>query len=113
MLGLFEVIDGLAALGGYRGSLATAFSLLELVWFLFTLVALLAFQKQSFSLLTPLLYTGYFTLSWFYGSFLIASSPENQVMQLPAWFMWVATLFGASYCTTAFWQYRAFYLARH
>lgn len=109
VLGFFQVADGLTALSGYRSSLNTAFSLLELIWFLVTLVFVLAFQKQHYKIFVPLIYIVYYVFSWLYGSYLLTQREIGIALQLPMWFMVLASSFGAIYCASAFRAYKQWF----
>lgn len=110
VIGFMEVIDGLFALSGFRGDIATAFSLVELLWFLMSLLYLLAFQKQGMPLLIPSIYIIYTIFSWLYGSYRVTQISTGDALQLPEWFMFLATGFGFSYCMSAFYFYKKSFL---
>lgn len=110
VIGFMQIIDGLLALSGYRSSLATAFSLLEMLWLLVSLIYVLAFQKQLIKPLIPMMYIGYYIFSWLYGSYLLSQKSTGELLTLPAWFMALATGFGLSYCVLAYLFYKKSYL---
>lgn len=96
VMGTFQIIDGILALVEYRSSLTTAFSLLEILWFVASLVVLLVFQLRRFSLLVPLLFICYFVFSYMYGSLLLASSVTNELV-LPLGYVITYILFAMTY----------------
>jgi len=106
VIGFFQIVDGILGINHYRSSITTAFSLIELLWFLYTLIILLNFQYHKLNLQTPLLYIAYFVLSWLYGTYLLNTTDFPDGFVLPEWFPWVATAFGSTFCLSAYIQLR-------
>ena len=106
VIGFFQIIDGILGINHYRSSITIAFSLIELLWFLYTLVIILNFQYLKVSLRTPLFYTAYYVFSWLYGTYLLNTTEFSDGFVLPEWFPWVATAFGTLFCLSAYFQLR-------
>jgi len=110
VIGFFGIIDGLYALNGHSSSITLAFSLLEICWFVISMVFLLAFKKQSLDLLVPGMYILYSLYGWVVGSYLLANKIPGQVLSLPVWYMISATLFGLFYCIFSSRAYMQWYV---
>ena len=98
VIGLFQTVDSLVAIAGIKNNLTTAFSLIELLWFLVTLVFFLAFKYKGLSVVLPSAYAVYYLFGWFYGSYLLSQEAE---LVLPLWYMVFAGLFGIFYMCMA------------
>ena len=112
VIGFFGIIDGVLGLFGYSGSIAQAFSLVEICWFLTSMVFLLAFKKQNFQLLIPALYMLYTLYGWLVGSYLLSIKQPGQGIILPVWYMISATLFGLFYCYMSTRAYTQWYFKK-
>lgn len=98
VVGFLSIIDGLLGLIGYSGGVAQAFSLLEICWFITSMIFLLAFKKQELHLLVPGMYVLYTFYGWLVGSYLLSIKQPGQEIALPIWYMVSATAFGLFYC---------------
>ena len=112
VLGFFEVIDGIFTFRGYASGITQAFSLLELSWFLVTIVFFFSFKKQQITLLVPGLYIGYTLYGFIVGSYLLSIKLPTEVLVVPVWFIISAALFGLIYCIISIRTYWLWYLKK-
>ena len=106
VMGFFLFVDAILALNNYRSTLTTVFSLLEIFWFIASLVFLLSFKYQKIPLLVPLLFVSYFVLSYLYGSFLLATAHDTQLV-LPFGFVVNVVIFACIYLVASFSAYKS------
>ncbi|MDX1812816.1 MAG: hypothetical protein R3240_12745 [Gammaproteobacteria bacterium] len=97
VIGFLQIIDGVLGINNFRSSITTAFSLLELCWFIYSLIMTLNFRRLQLKILSPLMFVLYYFFSWLYGSYILYTQPMGEHFQLPDWFPWLASAFGASY----------------
>jgi len=107
VMSLFLFVDVILALNDYRSSITTAFSLLENLWFIASLVFLLSFKYQRLPLLVPLLFVSYFGLSYLYGSFLLVTTDGAQLV-LPIGIIVMVGVFACVYLIASLRAYRKF-----
>ena len=105
IIGIAQSIDSLVALTNIYNVFTTAFSLIELTWFLVSVFYLLVFRCQQFSQLLPTLYIVYYLFGWFYGSYLLTIQLQPTLI-LPVWYKLFAGVFGVGYFSYAFYFYR-------
>jgi len=106
VIGIFQSIDSLVALAEIKNGYTTAFSLLELLWFLCSLFFLLVFKQKQLSLLLPLIYITYYLFGWFYGSYLLMNADGANELVLPIWYKVFAGLFGVLFFSLAHYFHR-------
>ncbi len=106
VIGAMQVIDALAAINNFQGSIAVAFSLAELCWFFISLFILFVFYQKKYKLLVPGLYCFFYISSYLYASYLLALEPSNVGLVLPVWYLYAAGFFGVIYCSSAWYGYR-------
>ena len=94
VIGVAQIIDSCVVLYGIKNNLTTAFSLLELCWFLMSLFFVAVLRSKQLPVTLPIIYICYYIFGWFYGSYLIASMPHEQTLLLPTWYMVFAGMFG-------------------
>jgi len=106
VIGVMQVMDALTAISDIRGSLAIAFSLLELCWFFVSLLFLTIFYQRKHKLLVPGLYCFFYVGSYFHASYLLILDTSNVGLVLPTWYLYSAGFFGVIYCSSAWYGYR-------
>jgi len=109
VIGLLQIVDGGLALNHVKHEWLTAFSILENVWFLVTLVFYFIFKNQNLSLVIPSSFLLYMVIGVIYGIFLVSTS-HDAFFELPVWYKVYATLFGCYFFLFSTWCYVYWFL---
>ena len=106
VIGIAQSIDSIIALAGMHNSVTTAFSLIELCWFLVSMLYFVSFYQKNFSIKLPLIYLIYYLFGWFYGSYLLSVVAADSGLIIPTWYMLFAGFFGIFYFSYSYYCYR-------
>jgi len=92
IIGALQVIDGIVLVSSSNiGAINLIFSLLEMLWVLFSVVAIFKVQIMKY---VPISYVAYNVLGWVYGVYLAANSESPETLSVPTWFAIFGLCFG-------------------
>jgi len=106
VIGCLQVIDGILAWQAVQINIATAFSLLELIWFFVSILYFTAFWQRQLSTQVPSCYLIYYFSSWLYGSYLLVNTPDTMSLTLPTGYIIIAIMFGIFYSILGYRHYQ-------
>ncbi len=107
-IGGLQMIDGMLAWYAVQTNIATAFSLLELLWFLVSILYFTAFWQRQQPNQVPSCYLIYYLGSWLYGSYLLANTRDTEPLTLPSGYILIAIVFGIFYSTLGYRHYQKY-----
>ena len=99
LIGVLQVIDGIVlASSSNIGAINLVFSLLEMLWVLFSVVAIFKVKVMKY---VPVSYVVYNVAGWVYGGYLAATSENPETMSIPTWFAIFGLCFGLYFLTAS------------
>ena len=99
-IGIFQIIDGILLCLNQMNACSLLFSLAEMIWVPWSVWAIIAFSKNSFPKLTPILYVLYNVSGWIFGVYLVSlASQTGEPIQIPFAYKIFGTCFGVYFFT--------------
>jgi hypothetical protein len=105
-VGLFQIIDGLTLSFLGKGILNNAFALIEFIWVLVSIWAVIKFIKVKLLFIVPLTYVIYNVFGWCYGAFLVIKTKNLNEVNVPLWFAIFGACFGVYFALMNYRLYR-------
>lgn len=93
VVGVLQIIDGIVLVSSSNvGSISLIFSLFEMLWVAFSVVATFKVKVMKY---VPISYVVYNFSGWVYGAYLAANSSSPEMISVPMWFAIFGLCFGA------------------
>jgi len=110
VIGAFEVIDGVMHALNLWADWRLGLSVIEVCWFPVSLFLALAFKRLTLPIRLPLAFVTYMAVSFMVASGVVSSDQAGAAL-MPAWYGWVAMLFGGGYAVFASSVYRRYLIS--
>ena len=100
IIGILQIVDGVILISSSDiGAISLVLSLLEMLWVLYSVVAIL---KVRISKYVPITYVAYNVAGWAYGGYLAMNSPDPELFTVPLWFAVFGLCFGIYFSASSF-----------
>lgn len=100
IVGILQIIDGVILVSSSDiGVINIVVSLFEMLWVIFSIIAIIKVKKSKY---VPLTYIAYNLLGWCYGAYLSFNSQNTEQLILPLWFAIFGLCFGCYFATASY-----------
>lgn len=97
VIGFLQFMDGISFALGWDSNINTAYSWLELIWFLISIVILVLLLRDQLPIQAPLIYVSYIILNIAMATLVFEPNDSPPGYQIPFWFSLISVL-----CALAF-----------
>lgn len=106
VIGIFQIIDGASFALGFSGSINTAYSYVEILWFIVSVIFIFVLNNAEKPIIIPVVYMGYLTLNTWLASEVFARSNIPPGYEIPLWFTFITIGVGMTGYLLSFKLYR-------
>jgi hypothetical protein len=100
VIGALQVIDGIILVSSSDiETISLVFSLLEMLWVLFSVIAIFKVKKPKY---IPISFVAYNLGGWLYGGYMVANAPTPELLTVPLWFSIFGLCFGIYFSISSF-----------
>ncbi len=100
IVGILQIIDGvILASSSDIGVINIAVALLEMLWVIFSIIAIIKVNKSKY---VPITYVAYNLLGWCYGAYLSFHALNTEQSIMPLWFAVFGLCFGCYFATVSY-----------
>jgi len=97
VIGFLQIMDGISFALGWNSNINTAYSWLELIWFLFSIVILVLLLRDQLPIQAPLIYVSYIIFNIAMATLIFEPNESPPGYEIPFWFSLISVV-----CAMAF-----------
>ena len=97
VIGFLQIMDGISFALGWNSNLNTAYSWLELIWFLLSIVILVLLLRDQLPIQAPLIYVSYIILNIAMATLIFKPNSLPPGYEIPFWFSLISVLCGLAF----------------
>ena len=97
VIGFLQILDGISFAFNWNSNLNTAYSWLELMWFLFSIIVLVMLSRDRLPIQAPLIYVSYILLNVAMATLVFEPAESAPGYTIPGWFTLITICCGLAF----------------